>query len=73
MFGLEHPHPNIQFTRLCRYVQVPVEMVRQIEVVREIPIENVREVEKVKEVFRDIPVEVVREQVSRAILLSVFY
>ena len=47
----------------CRYVQVPVQVVRQVEVVKEIPIEVVKEVERITEVYRDVPVEVVREQV----------
>ncbi len=50
----------------CRYVQVPVQVVRQVEVVKEIPIEVVKEVERIKEVYRDVPVEVVREQVPAA-------
>jgi hypothetical protein len=56
--------------RACRYVQVPVQVVRQVEVVKEIPIEVVKEVERIKEVFRDVPVEVIREQVLRQCRLS---
>jgi hypothetical protein len=51
-------------------VQVPVQVVRQVEVVKEIPIEVVKEVERIKEVYRDVPVEVVREQVPRRRLPS---
>jgi hypothetical protein len=42
---------------------VPVQVVRQVEVVKEVPFEVVKEVDRVKEVYRDIPVEVVREKV----------
>ena len=48
-------------------MQVPVQVVRQVEVVKEIPIEVVKEVDRIKEVYRDVPVEVVREQASNTI------
>lgn len=41
-----------------------MQVVRQVEVVKEIPIEVVKEVDRIKEVYRDVPVEVVREQAS---------
>ncbi len=41
-----------------------MEVIEQVEVTREVPMEVVREVERIKELVREVPIEVIREKVT---------
>ena len=47
-----------------KIVEKPVEVTKEVEVVKEVPVEVIKEVEKPVEVIKEIPVEVIKEVVK---------
>lgn len=47
-----------------KIVEKPVEVTKEVEVVKEVPVEVIKEVEKPVEVIKEVPVEVIKEVVK---------